>query len=92
MATLYEIEVIAADGRKGLVAYAGRRSKAGLRAAVHQRAAALLRFLKSDKATMEPVAKHSQHQHDISGGHLVRFSGRTKLDAKAAPLTYIGEN
>lgn len=94
--TTYEIEIVAADGRKGLVAYAQRRSAAGLRAAVFQRGAAVLAFLGAPPTTrIEPIKGCRAHTHSVlgTGGAFIRFSGRTKRDVIMADtaLAYIGQ-
>ncbi len=92
--TLYEIELIAPDGRKALVAYAARRTGAGLRAAVHERATAVLAFLGApSSARIEPKRGCRYATHTITGGALVRFSNRTKRDVimEGTPLPYVAK-
>ncbi len=92
--TLYEIELVGADGRRALVAYAQRRNAAGLRQAVYQRAQAVLAFLAAPPTTrIEPIKGCTKHTHSVlgTGGAFIRFSGRTKRDVimQDTPLTYI---
>lgn len=92
--TLYEIELVAPDGRKALVAYAQRRNGAGLRQAVYQRAQAVLAFLGAPgDARIEPTKGCRYHGHTITGGGLVRFSNRTKRDVimEGTALPYVAK-
>lgn len=93
--TLYEIEVQTHDGRRALVAYAARRSAAGLRQAVHQRAEAILAFVAAGPGTrLGPIKGCRVHTHSLlgTGGSFVRFTGRTKRDAimQGTTLPYVG--
>lgn len=91
--TLYEIEIVAPDGRKALVAYTARRNKAGIRAAVYERAQAVLTFLAAPKdAEMKPTKGCRYHTHTVTGGGVIRFSNRTKRDVimDGTALPYVG--
>jgi len=90
--TLYEIEVVAPDGRKALLAYTARKSGLGLRSAVAGRAEALLAFLGANRdARFVATTGCRCHTHTITGHGLLRFSDRTKRDVvmEGTPLTYI---
>lgn len=94
--TLYEIEVQSADGRRALVAYAARRSAAGLRQALHQRAEAVLAFVGAEPGTRIGAIKGCRaHTHSLlgTGGAFVRFTGRTKRDVimEDTPLPYVAQ-
>lgn len=92
--TLYEIEVQTSDGRRALVAYAARRSAAGLRQAVHQRAEAVLAFVAAGPGTrLVPIKGCTVQTHSLvgTGCAFVRFTGRTKRDVimEGTPLPYV---
>ena len=90
--TLYEIEIVAPDGRKALLAYSAQRSGRGLRTATSQRAEAVLRFLGADKkAGFTATTGCRYHTHRVDGGGLIRFSNRTKRDVimEASALPYV---
>lgn len=92
--TLYEIEIVAPDGRKALVAYASRKNGAGLRQAVCQRGTAVLAFLGAPQdARIEPTKGCRYFSHTITGGGLVRFSNRTKRDVimEGTALPYVAK-
>jgi hypothetical protein len=92
--TLYEIEIVAPDGRKALLAYASRKTGAGLRDAVYQRAQPLLTFLGAPQnARIEPTKGCRYHGHTVTGGGLVRFSNRTKRDVimEGTSLPYVAQ-
>lgn len=92
--TLYEIEIVAPDGRKALLAYASRKTGAGLRDAVYQRTDPLLTFLAAQQnARIEPTKGCRYHTHTITGGGLVRFSNRTKRDVimEGTALPYVAK-
>ena len=86
-ATRYEAVVIRQDGEKRLVAYSGRKSRAGLLSAVQQRGQAVIAFLglsDSDQMTWR------NGEFALGTGHAIRWSGRTQRDAiMQGELTYI---
>lgn len=87
--TLYEAVVIRPDGERRLLTYCGRHSMRGLRDALSERGAAVATFLGvGDNA--EAVVRGREVR--ITGGGIVRFSGRTKRDVimQDTKLTYIG--
>ncbi len=85
--TLYEAEIVRADGARVLLAYC-RKSGSGLREALRKRTEAVVRFLGGPKAITwgrgtAPV--------EIEGGGSIRFSGRTERDAIVeGELPYVG--
>lgn len=91
--TLYEIILVTQDERKALVAYTARRNASGLRAAVHQRADAVLAFVGAPVGTrMLPIKGCTVQTHSLAGtGAFIRFSGRTKRDVimEGTPLPYV---
>jgi len=93
-ATLYEIEIIAADGRKALLCYTPLRTGLGLRNGLLERGAAVAAFLGApSNAKMKSVRGCHSSTHEITGGGLIRFSGRTKRDVIMAdtPLPYVAQ-
>ena len=92
--TLYEIVLVTKDERKALVAYTARKSASGLRAAVHQRAEAVLAFAGAPPGTrMQPIKGCTVQTHSLvgTGGAFVRFTGRTKRDVimEGTPLPHV---
>jgi hypothetical protein len=85
--TRYELVIAHQDGRRYLLAYCGRKSRAGIYAACAGRASHLLELTGSESITWA--------QTSAEGGHMgpwrVYFSGRTQREAYVSgELTYIG--
>ena len=79
-ATRYEVALSLSDGRKLLVCYTPRKSRAGLLSAIQQRGKAILAQMPdlSDDARMTYAAATG---FDLGNGSRVHFSGRTQRDA-----------
>ena len=86
-ATRYEAVVIRQDGEKRLVAYSGRKSRAGLLTAAQQRGKAVLAFLECNVAS---TLEWKNGEFRMCDGSVIRWSGRTQRDAiMQGELTYI---
>jgi len=92
--TLYEIEIIAPDGRKALLCYASRRSALGLRQGLLERGSAVAVFLGAPaNAQIKPVRGCIVFSHEVTGGGRIRYSNRTMRDVIMAdtPLPYVAQ-
>lgn len=89
--TLYEAVIVRPDGAKCLLAYCGQHSKRGLQMALQTRGEHAVRFLGVAPDARVTVERGSQDLR-ITGGGIVRFSGRTKRDAiMEGELAYVGD-
>jgi hypothetical protein len=85
--TLYEVALISPEGAKHLLCYT-ERSGRRLRAAVVKRAARVLATIADDGAVVTAVTKESL---TLTGGWVVRFTGRTERESIInGALPYIG--
>jgi hypothetical protein len=89
--TRYEIAAESQDGRRYLVAYAARKSIAGMVDAVRARADAILAALDLDESCRITQAKGGRLPSAVLEGWTLRFTGRTRLEAIAAPLPYVAD-
>lgn len=80
--TRYEIELVAPDGTRRLVAYTGRYSQIGMRSAIQSRIDALLAII-PDGTGITHVGKGTRREWRLATGHVIRFSGRTEREAIA---------
>jgi len=89
-ATRYEAVLTLPDGRKWLVAYCGRKSRAGLLAAVRERGKAILARLPAEAADGDLLWKGGRFV--FTGGTTIAWSGRTQRDAICnGELPYVAE-
>lgn len=89
--TRYEAVVVRPDGKQALLAYCGRHSMAGLREALCQRAQAVIAFLDAPAGAEVTYPRRGPQEISITGGGVVRFSGRTQREAiQAGELPYVG--
>ena len=87
--TRYEAVVVRGDGEQRLLAYLGRHSLQGLYSATTQRGRAVLAFLVLPDDAQMTFARKSR-EIAITGGHTVKFTGRTQRDAISnGELAYI---
>ena len=89
--TRYEIAAEHTDGRRYLVAYAARKSIAGMVDAVRNRAAAVLAALDLSDTCRITSAKGGRLPSAVLEGWTLRFTGRTRLEAVASPLPYVAD-
>lgn len=75
--TLYEVALVAPDGRRFLVCYA-QRSGRMLRQGVTKRATRLVTTIGDETTEIVRVTKDAM---TLSGGWAVRFTGRTEREA-----------
>jgi hypothetical protein len=85
--SLYELVITHPDGRRYLLAYCGRKSRAGIYAACAGRASHLLELTGSESITWGDNAAAG----GTMGDWQIRFSGRTQRECYiSGELPYIG--
>ena len=85
--TRYEAVVIRGDGERRLLAYCGRHSRRGLIDALQNRAEIAIKFLGIGADARMTLAKDAI---SLTGGGMVKFTGRTQRDAiMSGELPYI---
>lgn len=89
--TTYEIAIEHGDGRRYCVRFTNRKSMRGMRDAVRAMAAHLLRVCKlPDDAAMTECRTNGEWPSCRIAEWTVRFTGRTGVSSRGAPLPWVG--